>query len=136
MDHDISLSLHLFLSLATLAKCFPSLTLNLSIIQSIIFNLCLPLALFPVISASKIFFSIPPSLLNLCPTDLHCLVLIVVKSYISDPAFSNTTSLVSFSVHDILIIFLQNYISITLSFCSIFLFIIHDSHPYNSTDQI
>ena len=76
-----------FLFIATIPNCFPSLIRNLSIIQSSIFNLCLPLALFPPISASQMFFSIPPSLLSTCPTKFHCLLLIVFKSCLSTPTF-------------------------------------------------
>ena len=115
MNHDGALSFHLFLSLAILPSCFLSLTLNPTIIQSSIFNLYLPLALFLAISVPKIFLSIPPSLLNSCPMKLHCFLLIVVKSCLSVPNFSKTTSFASFSVHYILNIFLQNHISVASS---------------------
>ena len=130
------MSFHLFLFIATIPNCFPSLIRNLSIIQSSIFSLCLPLALFLPISASKMFFSIPPSLLSTYPTKVHCLLLIVFKSCHSTPTCSSTASLFSLSVHDILIILLQNHISAAISFCSMPLLIVHDTHPYNSTDQL
>ena len=109
------------------------LQLSISPSSNLASLICHPLALFPAISASKIFLSMPPPL-NSCP--INCLLLIVVKSSLSAPTLSKTTSFTSFSVHDILIIFLQNYISAASSFFSIFLLNIHDSHPYNSTDQM
>ena len=111
MDHGGVFSCHLLLFLAISPSCFPFLTFNLVIIQSNIFNLCLPLVLFSAISASINFLSFPFSLLSLCPLKFHCLRLIVFSSSFFILTSSNTSSFDIFSIHDILVTLLQNHIS-------------------------
>src|ERR1043165_1657719 len=102
-----------------------------SSISSIHFFLGLPCFLLPSPYANIISFSKPSDRMT-CPKNLNFALSTVccsVSSF-SIPMSMCTESLVLFSIHDILCIFLHMYISHALIFFLIFLVIVHVSLPY------
>src|SRR6218665_3235447 len=154
-DHSSSVqSIHLVLStsrvlatvLTILLQCFLSDVTSLSsasfipvtsCISSIHFLLGRPLLLLPSPYASIISFSSPSDRIT-CRKNPSFLLSAVCCSVLSSsiPISMRTLSLVFFSVHDILCIFLHIHISHALIFFSIFFVIVHISQPYRTVGKI
>src|SRR6218665_935749 len=132
--------------LTILLQCFLSAVTSLSsasfipvtsCISSIFFFLGRPLLLLPSLNPSIILFSSPSDRIT-CPKNPRFLLSAVCCS-ISSSSISismRTLSLVFFSVHDILCIFLHIHISHALIFFSIFFVIVHVSQPYRAVGKL
>src|SRR6218665_1599269 len=131
--------------LTILLQCFLSAVTSLSsasfipvtsCISSIHFLLGRPL-LLPSPYASIILFSSPSDRIT-CPKNPSFLLSAVCCSVSSSsiPISMRTLSLVFFSVHDILCIFLHIHISNALIFFSIFFVIVHVSQPHRTVGKI
>src|SRR6218665_3613703 len=107
-----------------------------SCISSIHFLLGRPL-LLPSLNASIIPFSSPSDRIT-CPKNPSFLLSAVCCSISSSsiPISMRTLSLVFFSVHDMLCIFLHIHISHALIFFSIFFVIVYVSQPYRTVGKI
>src|SRR6218665_1455196 len=135
--------------LTILLQCFLSAVTSLSsasfipvtsCISSIHFLLGRPLLLLLVLpspNASIILFSSPSDRIT-CPKNPSFLLSAVCGSVSSSsiPISMRTLSLVFFSVHDILCIFLHIHISHVLICFSIFFVIVHVSQPYRTVGKI
>src|SRR6218665_2059403 len=132
--------------LTILLQCFLSAVTSLSsasfipvtsCISSIHFLLGRPLLLLPSPCASIILFSSPSDRIT-CPKNPGFLLSAVCCSVSSSsiPISMRTLSLVFFSVHDILCIFLHIHISRALIFFSIFFVIVHVSQSYGTVRKI
>src|SRR6218665_2200104 len=106
-------------------------------ISTIHFLLGRPLLLHPSPYASIILFSSPSDRIT-CPKNPSFLLSAVCCSVSSSsiPITMRTFSLVFFSVHDILCIFLHNHISYALIFFPILFVIVHVSQPYRTVGKI
>src|SRR6218665_3570628 len=126
----------IFLSVVT-SLSSASFIPDTSCISSIHFLLGRPLLLLPSPCASIILF--PVHLIAItCPKNPSFLLSAVCCSISSSsiPISMCTLSLVFFSVHDILCIFLHIHISHALIFFSIFFVIVHVSQPYRTVGKI
>jgi len=74
-------------------------------------------------------------LLNTCPRKASCRWRIRFSGVRCTPASWNTSSLLFFSVHDILSILRRNQTSTAINLSFIIFEIVQVSHPYNRTDQ-
>src|SRR6218665_289338 len=131
--------------LTILLQCFLSAVTSLSsasfipvtsCILSIHFLLGHPLLLLPSPCASIILFSSPSDRIT-CPKNPSFLLGAACCNVSSSiPISMRTLSLVFFSIHDILCIFLHIHISHALIFFSIFFVIVHVSQPYRTVGKI
>src|SRR6218665_1139775 len=128
------------------SQCFLSVVTSLSsasfipvtsCISSIHFLLGRPLLPLPSPCASIILFSSPSDRIT-CPKNPSFLLSAVCCSVSSSsiPISIRTLSLVFFSVHDILCIFLHIHIPHALIFFSIFFVTVHVSQPYRTVGKI
>src|SRR6218665_1240320 len=133
--------------MASLLHCFLSVIMSLSSASFIPVTLCISsihlllfhpfLLLLPSPHASIIPFSNPSDCIT-CPTNPSFLRIAVCCSVSSSsiPISNRTLSLVFFSIHVILCIFLNINISHALIFFSIFFVIVHVSQPYKAVGKI
>src|SRR6218665_2149544 len=126
----MTIFLQIFLSAVTSLSSASFIPVT-SYISSIHFLVGRPLLLRPSPNASIILFSSTSDLIT-CPKNPSFLLSAVCcsVSYSSIPISMRTLSLVFFSIHDILCIFLHIHISHALIFFSIFFVIVHVSQPY------
>ena len=103
-------------------------------IPSMYFSLCRPLALLPSMNTNNTLFSNPSALIA-WPRYPSCLLLMVLISTLSVPAFPRTSSFVLFAVLGILNILLMNHISAASSLLLIPPLMFQASQPYNSVDH-
>ena len=132
----LTIFLQIFLSIVTSLSSASFIPVT-SCISSIHFLLGHPLLLLPSPCASISLFSSPSDRIR-CPKNrsflLSAVCCSVSSSYI--PISMRTLSLVFFSVHGILCIFLHIHISHALIFFSIFFVIVHVSQPYRTVEKI
>src|SRR6218665_3611794 len=136
------LSTHRFLAtvLTILLQCFLSAVTSLSSASFIPVTSCISsihFLLLPSPNASIILFSSPSDRIT-CPKNPSFLLSAVCCSVSSSsiPISMRTLSLVFFSVHDILCIFLHIHISHALIFFFIFFVIVHVTQPYRTVGKI
>src|SRR6218665_1808705 len=133
-------------TMTSLLHCFLSIIVYLSSASFILVTSCIssihlllgrPLLRLPSPHASIIRFSNPSDRIT-CPKNARFLLIAVCCNFSSSsiPISMRTLSLVFFSVHDILCIFLHIHISHALIFFSIFFVIVHVSQPYRTVGKI
>ena len=71
-----------------------------------------------------------------CPKNFTCLFTISLSSFLFVFALLRTSTVVTWSVYEILCILMENHISVAFSLLQIFKLSVHASDPYNNVDHI